>query len=121
MFELQNKNVLVIGLATPGQAACELLCHQGAKVFAVDTVDTADRLESAAKLRALGVEVVSEPTRLPPSGFDLAVVSSPFTLRTSLLQALLQTGAPVISELELGSQQTNCLSIALGGTNGKAT
>jgi len=121
MFELQNKNVLVIGLDTPGQAACELLSHQGAKVFAVDPVDTADHGEPARKLRALGVEIAPELTKLPRSGFDLAVVSSALPSRISLLQSVFQAGAPVISELELGSQQTNCLSIAIGGTNGKAT
>jgi UDP-N-acetylmuramoylalanine--D-glutamate ligase len=121
MFELQNKRVLVIGLDTPGQAACELLSHQGAKVFAVDPVDMADHGESARKLRALGVEIAPDLTKLPLSGFDLAVVSSALTSGTSLLQSVFQTGTPLISELELGCQQTNCLSIAIGGTNGKAT
>jgi UDP-N-acetylmuramoylalanine-D-glutamate ligase len=36
MLELQNKQVLVIGLSSRGWAACEFLRRSGAKVVGVD-------------------------------------------------------------------------------------
>jgi UDP-N-acetylmuramoylalanine--D-glutamate ligase len=119
MFDLQNKDVLVIGLNGPGQAACELLRHHGAKVFGVDVAGAGEAGESVNRLRSLGVEMVGETKELPRT--DLVVVSPAVPASTPMLQAILQTGSPVISELELGFQQTNCLSIAIAGTNGKAT
>ena len=40
MFALKEKNVLVIGLGTSGQAACDLLLKRGARVTAVDSGDS---------------------------------------------------------------------------------
>jgi UDP-N-acetylmuramoylalanine--D-glutamate ligase len=119
MFDLQNKDVLVIGLNGPGRAACELLRHHGAKVFGLDVAGTEEHGESVKKLCSLGVEMVLESRALPRA--DLVVVSPAVPASAPEMQAVLQTGSPVISELELGFQQTNCLSIAIAGTNGKAT
>ena len=121
MFELQNKNVLVIGLDWQGQAACELLCHLHANVFALGTPDAEPDEQSSTKLSALGVKFVPDLKALPHSSFDLTVLNSPTAGTTAMLRQVLQSGSPVISELELGAQQTNCLSIAIGGTNGKTT
>ena len=121
MFDLQNKNVLVIGVDPQGQAACQLLCRQDAKVFALHVSDTGDPGSSADKLHSFGVEMALELRALPRSDCDLVVVSPSVPRNTPEVEAVLQTGSPLISELELGFQQTNCSSIAIGGTNGKAT
>src|SRR5262245_50404499 len=121
MFDLENKKVLVIGLGGRGRAACALLRRSGASVFAIDNADTADLRAGAEELRPLGVEValgVSEPPERP---FNLAVLSPAVPSTTHLVQAVARTKVPMIGELELGFQQSRCLSIAIAGTNGKGT
>lgn len=121
MFDLANKDVLVIGLGGRGQAACELLLRQGAHVAGVDAADTADLREGARRLESLGVEVALGVSAPPRGPFSLAVLSPAVPSDTELMQAVLSSDLPVIGELELGFQQAHCLSIAIGGTNGKST
>ncbi len=121
MFELVNKQVLVIGLGGRGRAACQLLQRSGAKVTAVDSADTQDLRAGADRLRPLGIEVALGASAPLKRDFNLAVLSPAVPANTRLLQAVLRSNFPVISELELGFQQSQCLTIAIAGTNGKST
>jgi UDP-N-acetylmuramoylalanine--D-glutamate ligase len=53
--------------------------------------------------------------------FSLAVLGSSLPVNTSLIDAVHRSKVPLISELELGLQLSQCLSIAIAGTRGKAT
>ena len=75
MFELANKEILVIGLGGRGRAACELLQRSGAHVVGVDTGDTPDLRHSADHLRPLGIEVELGVSSPPKRNFSLAVLS----------------------------------------------
>jgi len=121
MLDLENKQVLVLGLDNGGQAACELLRRHGANVAGIDIADTEDLRERARKLRSLGVEVALGVSVPPRRTFNLAVLTQPASSDTGFMRAVLAIGVPVIGELELGFQQTQCLSVAIGGTNGKST
>jgi len=121
MFELKNKEVLVIGLGGRGRAACELLSRSGAKVFAVDSADTQDLQSGAEKLRPLGIQVELGASIPPRGDFSLAVLSPAVSSSAQLVQAVARSHVPMIGELELGFQQSRCLSIAISGTNGKGT
>jgi UDP-N-acetylmuramoylalanine--D-glutamate ligase len=121
MLELENKQVLVIGLGGRGQAACELLRRNGARVLALDSADSEQLRKGADNLRALGVEVALGISTLPRQDFSLAVTSPAVPPNSPLMQAVVRTRVPLISELELGFQHGKCLSIAVAGTNGKGT
>jgi UDP-N-acetylmuramoylalanine--D-glutamate ligase len=121
MLELANKQVLVIGLGRPGQAACELLRRSGARVTGVDQANTQDLLNGADKLRPLGIEVTLGVSAPPERDFNLAVLSSALPGSAPLVEAVRRNKVPLISELELGFEQSRCLSIAIAGTNGKGT
>ncbi len=121
MLELENKNVLVIGLGGRGVAACELLRRNHARVLAVDSGDSAPLRQAADKLRALGVEVALGISKLPREDFSLVVTSPAVLPKTPLMQAAVRTKVPMVGELELGFQHCKCLSIAIAGTNGKGT
>src|SRR5436190_7792572 len=121
MFELQDKNVLVIGLGVSGQAACELLRFHGSKVVGLEVAETEDSGEPKIEGRSADLKSVSEVNGLSPGDFNLVVVSPELPANSPLMNEVLQLGLPIISELELGSQQTSCLSIAIAGTNGKDT
>ena len=121
MFRLQDKVVLVIGLAVSGAAAARLLVARGARVTAMDNSDTPALRQAAEELRDLGVRVELD-LRLPPAGqFDFAVVSPGVPLDSPLVKELRQRDIPVIGELELGWQQAVCLNVSVTGTNGKTT
>ncbi|MBI5388388.1 MAG: UDP-N-acetylmuramoyl-L-alanine--D-glutamate ligase [Verrucomicrobia bacterium] len=121
MFVLENKNVLVIGLGASGVAASELLRARGAKVLAVDNADTPPLRQQANSLRAQGVDVRLGQTAPPEPHFDLAVLSPGVPRDNRIAKEMFQRDTPVISELELGWQQSYCLSIGISGTNGKTT
>src|SRR5258707_14076669 len=121
MLKLENKQVLVIGLDSRGWAACDLLCRSGAHVTAVDSAETDELREEAGKLRAMGIQVVLGVSTMPEWDFDLAVLGSAAGQNARLAQAAANNGARLISELELGFQQSKCLCIAVAGTNGKGT
>ena len=121
MLELENTEVLVIGLGGRGRAACEFLRRSGAKVVGVDKADNQNLRHEADRLRPLGVEVVLGVSAPPERDFRLAVLSSALPLNTPLVEAVLRSKVPLMSELELGLEQSRCLSVAVGGTNGKGT
>ncbi|MDB6018910.1 MAG: UDP-N-acetylmuramoylalanine--D-glutamate ligase [Pedosphaera sp.] len=121
MYELENKQVLVIGLGARGRAACELLRGSGANVMAVDEADTEELRAEAGRLRPLGVEVELGATVAPNRQFSLAVVSPAVPGNTAMVLEMRQRKVPLIGEFELGFQQAKCLSIAVAGTNGKGT
>jgi UDP-N-acetylmuramoylalanine--D-glutamate ligase len=121
MFDLKDKQILVVGLGGRGQAACELLRRNGASVVAVDTADTEELRGAAGRLRSDGVQVELGVSTAPKRDFTLAVVSPSVPSQAPLVQTLAQRNVPVIGELELGYQQSKCLNIAIAGTNGKGT
>ncbi len=121
MHPLQKKEVLVIGLGDRGRAACELLVRRGASVTAVDVADTPELRKSGEKLRTLGVRVTLGAKALPDGAFDLAVLSPAVPRRDPLVQQALEKRIHLISELELGYQESKCLSLTVAGTNGKST
>ncbi len=121
MFEVENKRVLVVGLGSRGQAACELLCHRGAKVVGLDGADSPGLRAASAGLKAVGADVELGASTVPKGNFELAVISPSVRMDSAIVQSLSEGGVPFISELELGYQYAKCLGVAIGGTNGKGT
>src|SRR6266550_1694473 len=108
MLDLIDKHVLVIGLGGRGRAACELLQRQGAHVVAVDSADTEDLRNGAARLRPLGIEVALGVQAPPKGDFTLAVLSPAVPLNSRLVQTIRRNNIPLIGELEFGYQQAKC-------------
>ncbi len=121
MIDLEHKKVVVLGMNPSGTAASRLMAQCGARVVLIDRLNT-DGLERAAQeLEQPGIEVRLGVTALPPEKFDFAVVSPEVSLRDPFIAELKAKEIQVISELELGYQQSLCLNIAVTGTNGKTT
>jgi UDP-N-acetylmuramoylalanine--D-glutamate ligase len=121
MFNLENKEVLVVGLGARGRAACDLLSRSGANVTAVDKANTDDLRAEANRLRSLGIQVELGVTTSPKRDFSLAVVSPAIAGDNNIVAELAERKVPVIGEFELGYQQSKCLNVAIAGTNGKGT
>ena len=121
MFELEKKDVLVIGLGSRGQAACGLLRRLGARVTGVDSEETPELRAAVETLCQAGVESELGALLLPKRTFDLAVLSPEVPAISPLVRAIFESKVPMISELDLGFQQAKCLCIAIAGTSGKST
>jgi UDP-N-acetylmuramoylalanine--D-glutamate ligase len=87
----------------------------------VDRADSRELRRGADRLRPLGIEVVLGVSAPPKRPFSLAILSSAVPTNTALVEAVLRNKVPLISELELAFQQSQCLTIAIAGTNGKGT
>ena len=120
MFALENKKALVLGLSESGMAASRLLAESGAEVVLLDAREIPD-LARGVRDALPGVLLKHGVKMLPEGNFDFAVVAPEISLRDPLLLELKRREIPVISELELGYQQSLCLNIAVTGTNGKTT
>ena len=121
MRDLLDKQVIVVGLGSSGEAAALLLLEEGAKVTVVDQGDSPALKTKAAELRKLGADVQLGATGLKGTSFMLAVVSPGVSPTGPLVKPLDDAGVPVISELELGWRHALCMNIAITGTNGKTT
>ncbi len=121
MLDVANKQVLVVGLDGCGQSACEYLRRHGARVTGVDSGDTIDLRERAVELRSMGVEVALGVPQPPARAFSLAVLSSTGMENLGLVEAVIESQVPLISEVDLAFQQSQCLTVAIAGTNGKST
>jgi len=100
MLKLEDKQILVIGLGGRGQAACEFLRRSGAKVVGVDHADSHDLRRGADRLRPLGIEVALGVLAPPEREFNLAILSSALPTNTPVVEAVLRSNVPLISELE---------------------
>lgn len=119
MIELENKRVLVIGLCERGRAACALLRRRGARVTGLDCAQTPRLAAAVEGLTAHGIEVLLDQTLAPKGGYDLAVISPAVPLSSPVVEDLRAREIPLMGELELGYQHARCLTVGIGGTNGK--
>jgi UDP-N-acetylmuramoylalanine--D-glutamate ligase len=110
--------VLVAGLGRSGRAAARHLAEAGADVLACDDAPELD----ATELAALGVK-----THLGPGGAELLdgrallVVGPGLPEGHPLIQAAMQRGLPVWSEIELAARVATMPLVGVTGTNGKTT
>jgi UDP-N-acetylmuramoylalanine--D-glutamate ligase len=118
-FDVERKRVVVVGGGRSGKAAAALLVSKGAHVV---LSDTAQSLDGAEDLRALGVAIELGPHRADTfSGADLIVASPGVPPDQEALVAARRAGVPVIGEIELASRWLSGRVIAITGTKGKST
>jgi UDP-N-acetylmuramoylalanine--D-glutamate ligase len=113
-----EKTAVVIGLDSFGLAACELLSDLGVVVRAIDAGLPARAVQAESVLKRRGIAEVSGVAGV---AVDLAVVSPAVPDSLPVMQELRSRPVPLISELELGYRHSLCLTVAVGGTNGKST
>ena len=122
MERLEDKRVLVVGLARSGLAAASFLRRRGALVTITDRVPEAELGVAVEQARRLGCAIAlgGHPQELF-TGADLIVLSPGVPLDLPQLVAARARGIPVTGEFELACRQLSLPMVAVTGTNGKTT
>src|SRR5262249_39393314 len=118
---VDDKNILVVGLARSGAAAAKFLLSRGARVVVNDAKPESE-LNGVDSLRASGVEVGAGAH--PPELFeksDLIVVSPGVPLALEPFRRAREAGVEVIGEIELAARFLRGKLIGITGSNGKTT
>ena len=121
-MELENKKVLVVGLARTGVAVARFLAQRGALVTVTDMREEDKLSESLEQLADLDINF--ELGRHVPHSFlmaDLIVVSPGVPMDIKPLAMARSQKRRVVSEVELASWFIDAPMIAITGTNGKTT
>jgi UDP-N-acetylmuramoylalanine--D-glutamate ligase len=125
MFDAMNlnqKNVLVVGLGMTGLATARFLHHRGAVVTVTDMAAEKDLAASVLELHQLGIRTELGGHRRESFESSELIVLSPGVPHThDFLTCARRKGIPVIGEIELASQFVREPIIAITGTNGKTT
>src|ERR1044071_4258963 len=121
-MDVQDKKVLVVGVARSGVAVARLLASRGAMVIANDIKPEAQLVREAEELRKLGVmlSLGSHPQSLFENA-DLIVLSPGVPADLAALETARQAGIEIISEPELASRFLRGRMIGITGSNGKTT
>ncbi len=127
--ELENRRVLVVGLARTGIATALFCAGRGARVTATEERSEAQVGEAAAKLRAASMHRGEASVALELGGHreetflaqDLIVPSPGVPYAMPLLAKARAKGIAVWSEIELAWRFLRGRLVAITGSNGKTT
>jgi UDP-N-acetylmuramoylalanine--D-glutamate ligase len=118
-MELENKKILVVGLARTGVAVARFLAQRGARVTVTDLREEEKLSESLELLADLDIDF--ELGRHVPHSFlmaDLIVVSPGVPMDIKPLAMARSQKRRVVSEVELASWFIDAPMIAITGSNG---
>ncbi|HCT4621757.1 TPA: UDP-N-acetylmuramoyl-L-alanine--D-glutamate ligase [Staphylococcus aureus] len=118
---LENKNVLVVGLAKSGYEAGKLLSKLGANVTVNDGKDLSQDAH-AKDLESMGISVVSGSHPLTLLDNNPIIVKNPgIPYTVSIIDEAVKRGLKILTEVELSYLISEAPIIAVTGTNGKTT
>ena len=118
---LEDKDVLVIGLAKSGYEAAKLLNKLGARVVVNDGKDLTQD-SHANDLENIGIKVVGGEHPLTLLDNDPIIVKNPGIPYTApILEAAVAKGLTILTEVELSYLVSEAPIIGVTGTNGKTT
>lgn len=121
--DYQGQEVVVLGLAKSGQAVAELFHSYGAIVTANDKASWEQCREQAEALQQLGIRVIcgGHPDDLIHNKVALLVKNPGIPYHVKPIQAALQHGVEIVTEVEAAYQLTEVPIIGITGSNGKTT
>lgn len=120
-MNVQNKKVLVCGIARSGIAAAVLLVNNGAVVTLQDKKELS-QLGDLSELQKKGIQIYAgkNPDEIIGQQ-DLVVVSPGIPTELQFFSIAKELGIPVWGEVELAYHFSPCPMAAITGTNGKTT
>ncbi|EOD01259.1 UDP-N-acetylmuramoyl-L-alanine--D-glutamate ligase [Caldisalinibacter kiritimatiensis] len=120
-MELENKNVLVLGLGVSGVSTTKALVKLGANVIVNDSKTEEDLKSNLKELEGLDVVYKLGNNDIKLGNIDLIVKSPGVPLTVPLLHKANELGIEVITDIELAYRIAKNPFVAITGTNGKTT
>ena len=120
--QFAGKTIAVLGMGRTGLACSDTLRRLGADVLLSDDADEAKLGDRLRQAESLGVKVLVKP-RIEEAlaGASMVVPSPGIRADAPILQAAVQAGIPVLSEIEIAYRIARAPILAVTGTNGKST
>ena len=121
-FNIQNKNILIVGLGRSGLASINLAMQKQANIYVYD--DNKNRLNEFAETIGKNNKklfILKKINKKTVKNLNLIVISPSFQFKKVFLHYLLNNKIPVISELEFAYHFCKAPIFAITGTNGKTT
>ncbi|MBO8141772.1 MAG: UDP-N-acetylmuramoyl-L-alanine--D-glutamate ligase [Firmicutes bacterium] len=122
-MEWRNRKVAVVGLGVSNRAAIRYLRRRGAHVVGFDQKSEASLGETAQKLREMDVELVLGPDYLSrlDERWDAVFLTPGMPKDKPELDALRQSGVPLLSEIGLVFKLCRAPIVGVTGSSGKTT
>lgn len=122
MFDINGKNIVVLGLARSGTTIAKILHNLGARVT-VNDVKEEEKCPEKKELQAAGIRVIcgSHPDNLVDEKIDLVIKNPGIPYKINPIKKAESLKIPVITEVELASQFSKAPIIGITGSNGKTT
>lgn len=121
-MNLENKNVLILGLGISGVSTVKALDKLGAKISISDLKEGSDLKEYISQIKDMNVELFLGTNDVPLENIDLIIKSPGIPLTLDIIKKAGEKGIEVITDLELAYRiNSNSNFIAITGTNGKTT
>lgn len=118
-MQIENKNILIVGMARSGREAALLALELGAKVYLADA-KTAEQLEAIDDLasKATACYFGEEPSL---DNIDMIIVSPGVPPSLEILVAARAKAIEILVEVEFATRFAEGKFLAITGTNGKTT
>lgn len=124
-MNLENKNIVVIGLGISGLATVKLLGQLGANIIILDSKTREDLNPSLELIKHIEYRLINDPSNLEDTKIDLVVKSPGIPPYADHIKYFKSRGIDLITDIELAYKIAEDMGgrkfIAITGTNGKTT
>jgi UDP-N-acetylmuramoylalanine--D-glutamate ligase len=122
MYDMKDKNVVVVGLGKSGVSACRYCALKGARVFASDLRSAKELGDSISSIKDVGVHFsLGKNDESLFLNAALVVISPGVSLDLPGLREAMEREVPIVGEMELAISEIKKPIVAVTGTNGKTT
>lgn len=120
-MNIENKNILIIGLGISGVSTAKALDKLGGKIIIADSKSADTLKEYKQQLSEIDIEYFLEDRQFDLEKIDIAVKSPGVPFDLELIDNLQKQNIEVVTDIELAYRLCKNKFIAITGTNGKTT
>lgn len=121
MMELEDKNILILGLAVSGVSTAKALQKLGANIIVTDMKNKDELKEQLEELRNINIKYVLGSNDIDLDNIHIIVKSPGIPMDIPLIVKAKHNNIEVITDIELAYRISKNKIIAITGTNGKTT
>lgn len=120
-MNIENKNILILGLGVSGVASAKALNILKANVIISDSKSENELKKYIDQLKNINIKYYLEINNINLDNIDLIVKSPGIKNSVPIIQSAIKKNIEVVTDVELGYRLFDNKFIAITGTNGKTT